>query len=359
MNVLQICHDAKGPFVDVCRQYAGAFPSDSVTTVYLCGPVDDRVARETGGDRVLFFEFDTAAMRGIKWGALSRLAAVMRETAFGIVIAHRYKCIYLAGVMSFAYRPRVLLGVVHEHDVLKRPTRSMFVRWWCRHLVLLAVSDSVARNIQRYCGELSGRLFTVYHAVREDLHVRMLNRTDARTALGLSMSSQVLVCVGRLVGKKNHALLIDALHRSDSEIHLSIIGDGPLRSSLELQVERLGMTRRVVFHGHLSGAFRYLRAFDGLVLASGGEEAFGMVLLEACVAELPIVCSDAGGPGELRIADLHFETGNADVLADALVKLTHLQPPSSQTRLQNFTMEAFGRRMSSVLTAVSNKESRD
>ncbi|MAV27737.1 MAG: hypothetical protein CMQ05_16790 [Gammaproteobacteria bacterium] len=359
MNVLQICHDAKGPFVDICKQYAGAFPSDSVTTVYLCGPADDGVAHGTGGDRVLFFEFDTAAMRGVKWRVLTRLAAVMRETDFDVVIAHRYKCIYLAGVLSYAYRPRALLGVVHEHNVLKRPTRSMFVRWWCRHLVLLAVSDSVARNIQQYCGELSGRLFTVYHAVREDLQVRLLNRTDARSALDLTMAGEAFVCVGRLVRKKNHALLIDALHRSKLDIHLSIIGDGPLRSSLEQQVDRLGMTKRVVFHGHVKEAFRYLKAFDGLVLASGGEEAFGMALLEACVAELPIVCSDAGGPGELGIADLVFEAGNADVLADRLVELTQLQSRSSQERLQHFTMDTFSRRMTTVLSAVSKKETRE
>lgn len=352
MNVLQICHDAKGPFVDICRQYAGAFPRDRVTTVYLCGANDQTVAHETGGDQVLFFELNSSSLRGLKWTALTRLAAVMHEGKFDVVIAHRYKCIYLAGVLSYLYRPRVLLGVVHEHKVFQRPTRSLFVRLWCRHLRLVAVSNSVARDIERFCGALPERLFTMHHAVREDLVDALLHRKEARTALELSVSGLALVCIGRLVNKKNHRLLLDALHQVPDDIHLSIIGDGPLRSSLEAQVEQLGLSERVVFHGHKPSASRYLKAFDGLVLASGHEEAFGMVLLEGSAAELPVLCSNVGGPSELGIADLLFESGNASSLAAEIMKLKHVIPQSADERLRNFTPDVFARRMSEVMNSV-------
>ena len=43
-------------------------------------------------------------------------------------------------------------------------------------------------------------------------------------------------------------------------------------------------------------AHRYLKAFDCFIFPSTEKEEFGIVLLEAMFAELPIICSDSPGP---------------------------------------------------------------
>lgn len=108
------------------------------------------------------------------------------------------------------------------------------------------------------------------------------------------------VAVGRLVAQKNFALLIDAFARGfrpgDT---LTIIGDGPQRSTLEAQVRSLAVQRQVRFAGHLASPDALLERADCLVLSSN-YEGVPAVVIEAIAAGLPVIATDcATSMGEL------------------------------------------------------------
>ena len=72
-------------------------------------------------------------------------------------------------------------------------------------------------------------------------------------------------------------------------------------------------------------ARRYFSAFDAFALTSD-HEPFGMVLLEAMAAELPIICSDCGGgPEVLGDTGELFPFGDADGLAEGLIRVSQKQ----------------------------------
>jgi glycosyltransferase involved in cell wall biosynthesis len=78
---------------------------------------------------------------------------------------------------------------------------------------------------------------------------------------------------------------------------------------------RLGVESRVDFVGGLRDAAQYLRAFDALLFASGPAEAFGIVLVEAMLAGVPVVCADAPGPRSVLGPDgLYFDGAARDAL---------------------------------------------
>lgn len=100
---------------------------------------------------------------------------------------------------------------------------------------------------------------------------------------------------------------------------LLILGAGPLESNLKRLAQTLGIAKQTIFTGHVALARNYFRAFDVFALTSD-HEPFGMVLLEAMVANVPIICSDCGGGAEVvREFGTLFPLGNADRLSEALI----------------------------------------
>lgn len=101
--------------------------------------------------------------------------------------------------------------------------------------------------------------------------------------------------VGRLVPYKGVDVLLKALPGLDANV--VIIGNGPLRHSLERLARDLGITDRVRFAGEVSGdeLLEWYQACDALVLPSvTRQEAFGMVQLEAMLYGLPVISTELG-----------------------------------------------------------------
>ena len=114
-----------------------------------------------------------------------------------------------------------------------------------------------------------------------------------------------LLFVGRLVERKGAEFTLRALaalRAARRSATLAIVGDGPERSSLETLARKLGVVDAVTFTGLLPpdevGGW-YARS-DVLLLPAvtdwkGEQEGFGMVLVEAMRAGLPVVASRSGG----------------------------------------------------------------
>lgn len=111
-----------------------------------------------------------------------------------------------------------------------------------------------------------------------------------------------LIFVGRLVEKKGVTYLLEALTKvvkKHPEIHLNIVGHGPLRTGLEAEVRRLGMSDAVSFVGpipHQSLAAYYQGAevavFPFVEATDGDQEGFGLVMVEAMGAGCAVIASD-------------------------------------------------------------------
>jgi glycosyltransferase involved in cell wall biosynthesis len=101
----------------------------------------------------------------------------------------------------------------------------------------------------------------------------------------------------RLEPEKRTDLALDAFAASklaDRGWFLVVAGGGSLRGSLEWRAERLGIARSTRFLGHASDV-QDLMATAGLLLAPRPDEAYGLSVVEAMAAGLPVVAAGGGG----------------------------------------------------------------
>lgn len=109
--------------------------------------------------------------------------------------------------------------------------------------------------------------------------------------------------VARLSAEKDHQTLLNAcklLADQATDFHLEIIGDGPLRDTLEKSAKDLGLDTYVSFSGMRHDVPELLRQLDVFVLSST-TEGISLTLLEAMATELPIVATDVGGNPEVVV----------------------------------------------------------
>jgi glycosyltransferase involved in cell wall biosynthesis len=114
---------------------------------------------------------------------------------------------------------------------------------------------------------------------------------------------KVIISAGRLAEEKNWVTLLNAFaiaQKSEPNIRLVLLGDGPQADALKQLTGELGITDRVTFAGKVpfDEVPNYLKAADLFAFASITETQ-GLVTLEAMAAGLPVVAVDGAGTKDI------------------------------------------------------------
>jgi glycosyltransferase involved in cell wall biosynthesis len=110
-----------------------------------------------------------------------------------------------------------------------------------------------------------------------------------------------MVSIGRLDKNKNHQLLIDVvleLKNREIPVHLTIVGEGDERISLQEKIVQLNLSDQLSLVGLQEKVEMYLWNAD-LYIHSAITEGFGLTLIEAMACGLPVVCTDGRGNRDL------------------------------------------------------------
>ncbi|WP_445937543.1 glycosyltransferase [Pseudomonas sp.] len=326
--VLQFCHGYDGPFLDCARQYAALFVGKpyKVCTVYLTGKPSFEVEQGSASDEVIFLDYSSRQVRGLKLKAIRDLKRIAASRDFKLCIAHRFKPIYVALLGS----DLPVIGVHHAFGDYKRRTRQLFANLFRKRLALLGVSNAV-RDDMRGClpSWMPERIETLYNRIDiAAVQAAQVTREAAREYLGLPQEAWIVGNVGRLHPDKDQATLIrgfaQALPRLPKGSLLVIMGAGRLEAQLKALADGLMVTESVRFLGQVAHGRDYFKAFDTFALSSD-HEPFGMVLLEAMAAGVPLIGSDCGGGREvIEGVGVLFPLGDTLALAAALCHMAGL-----------------------------------
>lgn len=335
--VLQFSHGYDGPFMDCARQYAVFFKDTDykVCTVYLTGEPNDEVAQGSASDEVIFLNYSSKQIRGLKLAAIADFKKIVASRNFTLCIAHRFKPIYIA---LFGSKLPVI-GVHHAFGDYQRRSRQWLANHFRDRLRLLGVSNAVRDDMRACLPKFKPEhIETLYNRIDvEAVQAEQVSRADARLALQLPVDAYVVGNVGRLHPDKDQATLIkgfaQALPQLPKGSLLAIMGSGRLKQSLKTLANELGIASSVRFLGQVPNGRRYFKAFDLFALSSD-HEPFGMVLLEAMAAGVPVIATNCGGAKEVvENPDYLFELGDVAGLAQLLAQ----RPSAEANNLERFT----------------------
>jgi glycosyltransferase involved in cell wall biosynthesis len=133
------------------------------------------------------------------------------------------------------------------------------------------------------------------------------------------------------VAEKNQLPLIEAVaeqRASGADVHLMLVGDGPMRSALEKRADELRISGAVTFTGALPDVRVALKAFDVFVLPSLSE-TFSNAALEAMAMQVPVILTRTGGAAEM------IEHGKEGYIVDVADLPRRLPGLLSQLRLDS------------------------
>ena len=224
----------------------------------------------------------------------------------------------------------------HGQDFMKDLGSDDLLREICAEAEFVVAETDYSRDLlcQR-CPNSAAKIHRVYNGID-------LDRFPAPSSTAANRTPRI-VSVGRLVAFKGFDDLINAcaeLARRQIDFVCDIIGDGPLRETLQVKIEQLDLSTRVNLLGSLSqdAILEKLQAADIFALASttdaqGATDVFPTVILEAMASMRPVVSTRLAGIPEL-VRDgqtgLLAAPGDSAGLAQALEQL--LRGPELRSR---------------------------
>jgi glycosyltransferase involved in cell wall biosynthesis len=231
--------------------------------------------------------------------------AVTAHGPFDIV--HSHVQAYSGYVLRLARRAGIGSRIAHSHT----DTRPQRIRAGPLRRAYFAIAS---REIRRHAtatlaasAQAGDSLFGASWQLRPESQVlhngcdpaafrQTVERPVVRAELGLGSSDLVIGHAGRFREPKNHAFWVDVaaeVARCEPRARFLLLGDGPLRPSVEAKIARLGLNGRFRLPGARSDVARLMLGAMDLLLFPSLWEGLPLAVVEAQAAGLPCLVSQA------------------------------------------------------------------
>ncbi|BCL30534.1 glycosyltransferase [Streptomyces aurantiacus] len=260
--------------------------------------------------------------------ALPRLVRLIRAGRYDLVHTHLYRaCVYgrvaarLAGVRAVVATEHSLGDSQVEGRRLTPGVRALYLASERLGRATVAVSPTVAERLRRW-GVPGPRIEVVPNGIDvARFRFDPARRERTRRRLGLPQDAYVVGAVGRLTAGKRFEVLVRALAELPDTVWLLLVGGGPEENVLRRAAQRVGVADRVLFTGERpnepnrpnaptqpaasSGSTGSTGSTTGptstdldlpaltsamdILASPSAEEAFGLAVVEALAAGLPVL----------------------------------------------------------------------
>lgn len=233
-----------------------------------------------------------------------RLNSILKSYGREYIALHSHTIIRALPVILAAKIKGIPKIILHSHSDSLKDFKSPLIARFIGSITTIFATDYWA------CSAAAGYLFfkknkfkVIGNSIDSDRFLFEVDeRINIRNNLCIKSDDFLVGHTGRFTYQKNHAFLIRVffeLYKINSSARLLLIGDGPLRSEIELLVAELSLSNVVYFAGVQSDVVPYLSAMDVFFLPSH-YEGFCISLLEAQANGLRCLASDVI-PNEVKI----------------------------------------------------------
>ncbi len=260
---------------------------------------------------------------------------IAEEGTFDIIHVHDWLVAYAAKAIKESYNIPIV-STIHAtesgrnsgiHDQTQRYINDPEWMLTYESTEVIVNSNYMKSELQRLFGLPFEKINVVPNGVNLNAFAGVERDYEFRRRYAMD-NEKIILFMGRLVYEKGVQHLIAAMPKILNGYHdakLIIAGKGGMIDELRAQVHALGIDNKVYFAGYMNGkdVQKMYKAADISVFPST-YEPFGIVALEAMLAENPIVVSDIGGLNEIvqhRENGMKAYAGNPNSIADSVLEL--------------------------------------
>ncbi len=253
---------------------------------------------------------ETTALGLRRYGDLApvwRLRTLIRTAKPDFIHAHMPPAeLYTrVALVKFDWVPDLIISKHNDEPFFNGFGQNLLARWVVRRASrVIAISNAVHNYTHSQLGVPESRLRTVHYGIDPEPFnkSKIDSRARIRDEWGITKDTLVIGTVARMVPQKALHILLEAYAlylQSTQEIsRLVFVGRGPLEQKLKLRAYELGIQNNIIWAGFREDISSTMAAFDVFSLTSS-YEGFGLVLLEAMAASLPIVASNVSAIPEI------------------------------------------------------------
>jgi len=256
------------------------------------------------------------------------------EQAYKDMCQEKYDIIIVENRPGYAIKLRERIAipcVLHLHNDFLNKATPKAETIFEGYEKIVCVSDFIKRQIEQI-DENNAKCVTVYNAI--DLQFFDKAQPKQRTDLGLTKEDFVLVYSGRLRQEKGIMPLIQAMSHLQDVPNLKLLiigasnygkGQPPSPFVMQLMEAAESIKDRVIFTGFIDygDVPAYLKMADIAVVPSIWDEPFGLTVVEAMAAGLPLITTRSGGIPEIceGVATIVDRENIIEHLASAIIDL--------------------------------------
>jgi glycosyltransferase involved in cell wall biosynthesis len=274
--------------------------------------------------------------------AVRDLARAIRRLRIDVVHVHFYPLHLVAGLASRAAGVPCLW---HWHGPFQyEGIRGSLARWGFRRLAtrIICISKFVAETLPQ---DVRHKALVIYNGVDAARIAPEQRHGALRARVGVPADCRLVGLFGSISERKGHEYFIRAaaeVLKRLPEVRFAIVGSEMevcrLRYGLEARYRRLaaelGLRDRMIFAAHLEEGFLYMADCDIICMPTvpiglDTGEGFGLVMVEAMAAGVPVIATRCGAPPEViedGVSGILVPPRDAQALAAAMLRLLQDEP---------------------------------
>lgn len=238
--------------------------------------------------------------------AAKELKSLCRELSIDVIHTHFLRENYIA-ILSKILGNKV--RIINTRHMLFQNSKSVIItnKFFTKfNEYLIAVSSSVKDQLIKDEGINKNKIKLIYTGIDLDEWNKSIPLTF-RDEFNISKNEILVTSIARFSKEKGHEFLIDSIkyfkdyikmENLDFQFKFVLVGEGELLDNIIDKAKSLQISNDIIFTGYRRDIENILKSSDIFVLPSNNE-AFGLSILEAMAAGLPVITTDSGGTREI------------------------------------------------------------
>jgi glycosyltransferase involved in cell wall biosynthesis len=248
---------------------------------------------------------------------------------YNIIHTHLFPTIYwvsIASIFIFKNKPSFFYT---EHSTHNRRRDKSYLRPLEKFIYssfdrIISISDSTQENLIKWL-KPKQRNMNKFIVINNGVNINKIREAKPYEKVGidsdLTGAIKLLCMIGRFSKAKDQSTIIRAMKNIPKDVHLLLVGVGPLKIYNEKFAEDIGVSNRVHFLGFRNDVERILKT-SYIIIQSSNWEGFGLSAVEGMAAGRPIIASNIEGLREvIKGAGILFEKGNSEELANEVINI--------------------------------------